>query len=212
MNAQIQERVEQFVQEILDLVERAGSERRSEVLSAVTTLLAAEADRPPRKGPSTARAPTSSTKGRVARRPTPSPGSDHGGPRSRRRAPSGTTAPPGVGSRSSSNAPRGRAGGARSSSGEADPMGLVSVAAAPSPAAPGAEATATGPVAEREGQVLAAVRALGRPTAREVAGHTGLPNGSVAVALRALGARGLVARAESGRGIEYTLPPAASWA
>jgi DNA-binding IclR family transcriptional regulator len=89
-------------------------------------------------------------------------------------------------------------------------MGLVSVAAAPSPAAPLTEAA--GPVAEREGQVLAAVRALGRPTAREVAGHTGLPNGSVAVALRALGARGLVARAESGRGIEYTLPPAASWA
>jgi sugar-specific transcriptional regulator TrmB len=59
---------------------------------------------------------------------------------------------------------------------------------------------------------IAAVRVLGRPTAREVAGHTGLPNGSVAVALRALGTRGLVARTESGRGIEYTLPPGAAWA
>jgi len=52
--------------------------------------------------------------------------------------------------------------------------------------------------------VLDAVRALGRATAGEVAGRTGQPNGSVAVTLRALVARGLVARTETTRGVEYS--------
>jgi DNA-binding IclR family transcriptional regulator len=53
--------------------------------------------------------------------------------------------------------------------------------------------------------VLDAVRALGRATANEVAERSGQPNGSVAVALRSLVARRLVARTETARGIEYTV-------
>src|SRR6185437_3535355 len=60
-------------------------------------------------------------------------------------------------------------------------------------------------VNERESIVLAAVRALVRATAGEVAAHAGQPNGSVSVALRALVARGQVARTETSRGIEYGL-------
>ncbi len=61
------------------------------------------------------------------------------------------------------------------------------------------------PVPEREAQVLGAVRALGRAMAVEVAERTGLPNGSVGVALRALVARGLVAKTQTARGAEYSL-------
>ncbi|AGP36451.1 hypothetical protein SCE1572_19315 [Sorangium cellulosum So0157-2] len=58
---------------------------------------------------------------------------------------------------------------------------------------------------EREGVVLEAVRSLVRGTATEIAARSGLPNGSVYVALRALMARGRVARAETARGFEYSL-------
>jgi hypothetical protein len=53
--------------------------------------------------------------------------------------------------------------------------------------------------------VLEAVRALVRGTATEIAARSGLPNGSVYVVLRSLVARGKVARAETARGIEYSL-------
>lgn len=53
--------------------------------------------------------------------------------------------------------------------------------------------------------MLAAVRALVRATAGEVAAHSGQPNGSVSGSLRALVARGQVARTETVRGIEYSL-------
>jgi hypothetical protein len=51
--------------------------------------------------------------------------------------------------------------------------------------------------------VLDAVRSLMRATASEIAARCGLPNGSVAVTLRGLVARGQVAKAETARGIEY---------
>jgi hypothetical protein len=57
----------------------------------------------------------------------------------------------------------------------------------------------------RETVVLEAVRALVRGTAAEIAKHGGLPNGSVYVVLRSLVARGKVARAETPRGVEYSL-------
>jgi hypothetical protein len=44
-----------------------------------------------------------------------------------------------------------------------------------------------------------------RATAGEVATHSGQPNGSVSVALRALVARVQVARTETARGVEYSL-------
>ena len=53
--------------------------------------------------------------------------------------------------------------------------------------------------------MLAAVRALGRATAGEVAAHSGQPNGSTSVALRALVGHGQVARTETSRGVEYSL-------
>jgi uncharacterized membrane protein len=59
------------------------------------------------------------------------------------------------------------------------------------------------PVPEREARVLDAVRTLGNATASEVAERTGLPNGSVVVTLRALVARGHVARTKGDRGVEY---------
>jgi hypothetical protein len=80
-------------------------------------------------------------------------------------------------------------------------------AGSPATAAAPASVT-TGPVPEREARVHDAVRALGQATASEVAERTGQPNGSVVVALRALVARGLVARTKSERGVEYSLPMA----
>jgi hypothetical protein len=76
------------------------------------------------------------------------------------------------------------------------------------PTVPSAPAPVTGTevqASEREAVVLTAVRALARATAAEVARHSGLPNGSTSVALRALVARGQVARTEGTRGIEYSL-------
>ncbi|MDC0676168.1 helix-turn-helix domain-containing protein [Sorangium atrum] len=66
--------------------------------------------------------------------------------------------------------------------------------------------TATGAsTSDREAVVLETVRSLVRGTATEIATRSGLPNGSVYVALRALVARGRVARAGTARGAEYSL-------
>jgi sugar-specific transcriptional regulator TrmB len=58
---------------------------------------------------------------------------------------------------------------------------------------------------EREVLVLDAVRSLGRATTKEVAERSGQPNGSVGVTLRALVARGQLAKTRTGRGAEYSL-------
>lgn len=58
---------------------------------------------------------------------------------------------------------------------------------------------------ERETLVLRAVDDLIRATAGEVAEHTALPNGTVSVTLRALVARGRLLRAETPRGVEYSV-------
>jgi predicted transcriptional regulator len=94
-------------------------------------------------------------------------------------------------------------GPASSSSGAADVTGEANETAPASAANP--PSVTTSPVPEREARVLDAVRALGQATASEVADRTGQPNGSVVVALRALVARGVVARTKSGRGVEYSL-------
>jgi sugar-specific transcriptional regulator TrmB len=65
--------------------------------------------------------------------------------------------------------------------------------------------TSVAPAPEREVLVLEAVRVLVRATASEVAERSGQPNGSVGVALRALVARGVVAKARTGRGTEYSM-------
>jgi hypothetical protein len=57
----------------------------------------------------------------------------------------------------------------------------------------------------REALVLDTVRALLRATAGEIAARAGQPNGSTYVTLRALVGRGLVARTETSRGVEYGL-------
>jgi sugar-specific transcriptional regulator TrmB len=49
-----------------------------------------------------------------------------------------------------------------------------------------------------------------RATAAEIAERSGHPNGSVAVTLRGLVARGVVAKTETARGIEYSLVSAGS--
>jgi hypothetical protein len=82
------------------------------------------------------------------------------------------------------------------------------------PSSPASASNGTrGPSSEREALVLDAVRSLARATATEIAGRCGQPNGSVAVVLRALVARGLVAKAETPRGVEYSsndrVPPRA---
>jgi hypothetical protein len=58
--------------------------------------------------------------------------------------------------------------------------------------------------------VLEAVRVLVRATATEVAERSGQPSGSVGVALRALVARGQVAKTRTPRGLEYSLVSAGS--
>jgi hypothetical protein len=63
---------------------------------------------------------------------------------------------------------------------------------------------------QREALVLDTVRLLVRPTAGEIVQRTGLPNGSVHVALRALLAGGRVVRTATARGKEYSLVSAGS--
>src|SRR5262249_38282429 len=57
----------------------------------------------------------------------------------------------------------------------------------------------------REALVLDALRSLVRATAREIAQHTGLPNGTANVLLRSLVAAKRVAKTDTLRGVEYSL-------
>ena len=197
----IDECVERFVREILALIEQVREERRAESLQIVAGMLS-ETERPAAKRRATA----------SARGPAESPASP---PAKKVAAPR----PLGVGA--SKRAP-GRGSRAGSSNGEAAPAASATPAAeprqpaalepeeapeppptVPSAPAPG-NATAT-QKNEREVVVLAAVRALVRATASEVAARSGQPNGSTTVALRALVARGQIARTDTARGIEYSL-------
>ncbi len=181
MSDAIEQRVEQFVQEILGLIEQVSTEHRAAAMSAVTTALA-DAGAPRSSRPAA---------GSPARRTSPV---SQGWPRAPR-----TATAPAAGSPSTSaiavNAPTNGTAGPSSASA---PPPASSTDGAATPGTPGA------PASERETAVLDAVRALGRATAVEVAGRTGQPNGSVVVALRALVARGLVARAKTTGGVEYS--------
>ncbi|WP_437947550.1 helix-turn-helix domain-containing protein [Sorangium sp. So ce296] len=180
MNASkaIEERVDRFVKDILRLVRRVQEEHRATARRAVTAMLT-DPGRP---------AANASSERRPKRRkaPAPTPKSVAGPVRSRK---------------------HGTRSGAPSASTTAAPATKRIVAPAS-----GADRTTAGVLAatgastsEREAVVLETVRSLVRGTATEIATRSGLPNGSVYVALRALMARGRVARAETARGFEYSL-------
>jgi hypothetical protein len=180
MNASndIRERVDRFVEEILGLIRRLQEEHRATALRTVTTMLA------------------------DMRRPAARASSER-----RQKRQSGTTqrrksvVAPAVGTK--------HAAASRPSSAwtptEPTPS---SVPASPSVAEPitaGAVTETATSTSEREAVVLETVRTLVRGTATEIATRSGLPNGSVYVALRSLVTRGRVARAETARGVEYSL-------
>ncbi len=168
-------------------MEQARGESRAAALQIVTTMLAAAHDaagnHDARHSPA---APAERPAPRSRKQPTPTPRA------TRKPAPPAAeaTAPP------IPEAPAPEA-----------PSPIPSPHPIPSPPAETAREAAA-PLPEREALVLSAVRDLARATAAEIAGHCGQPNGSVAVALRGLAARGLVAKAESARGYEYTLASA----
>jgi outer membrane biosynthesis protein TonB len=91
----------------------------------------------------------------------------------------------------------------------AKPAPAKAKAAPAKPAAPAPQAAAAEPSpgdSKREARVLEAVGSLGNARAGEIAKHAHLPNGSTAVALRALVGRGQLVRTETPRGAEYGLP------
>lgn len=196
MNEAIERRVEQFVQEILGLVEQLSIERRTAALGAVATILSETGQKRKAKG-ALASPPRAGSKGpgKVA-------------PPSKRQAPP---------RRASRTNPAARADAHETvapapslPSNEVHEEAKREADAAPPADIPTDRARAWGeqgsPANAREARVLDAVRSLGRATAADVAGLTGQPNGSVAVALRGLVARGLIARTERGRGTAYCLP------
>jgi hypothetical protein len=210
MNDAITQRVERFVREILGLIEQARGESRAAALSVVSTMLA-DVGRPPRASASSRRGSPRSYAGSTSPKAAASPVSDTGGtsrkaapPRSaptlRRRAES-TAMPMAVASSSPANTSNGAAGPATQRSPR--PITIDTGGTSPSPANSPSETVTPAP--EREALVLDAVRALVRATASEVAGRSGQPNGSVGVALRALVARGQVAKTRTARGVEYSL-------
>ena len=180
MNDAIEQLVDRFVDEILSLVREARTESRAAALDVVTTMLA---DMKPPAEPRKPAAP--------ARTPAVKPSRPRASERqpqltreaAREAAPATQRSPAPVPSRPAPSRPA-----------PSRPGRPVDPPSAPPP-----------PIPEREQLVLAAVQALGRATAAEIAGRSGQPNGSVAVTLRALVARGLVAKAGTGRGIEYSL-------
>lgn len=179
MNASndIKERVDRFVEEILDLIRRIQEEHRATALRTVTAMLA------------------------DLRRPAARPSSER---RQKRR---NGTAPP----EKSVATPVART---KPSPLSRAPRASTLATSATKPSAP---TSVTEPImaetmteavvstSDREAVVLETARCLVRGTAAEIAARSGLPNGSVYVALRALVARGRVARAETARGIEYSL-------
>jgi hypothetical protein len=197
MTDAIQQRVEQFVQEILSLVERARRESRAAALDRATTVLA-EMGRPTKpRTPADAAKSSRHERGRgrmtsaatSEAAPTTSAKSEERSRRTLEAAPA-TQRP---------RRPRPVASPSATDTSEAS-----ATAAAPS-SREGASNGTGSPSSAREAAVLNAARALVRATASEIAGRCGQPNGSVAVALRSLVARGQVVKAETTRGLEYSL-------
>jgi hypothetical protein len=190
MGDEIAARVERFVAEMKAAVARAA---RSAVEEAFAGLGGGEAR-------ASVAAPTPAPA--RAARPQPAPKQARRGARAaavRTPAPLPAAAAP----RPPSPRPRGKAVAAP----QASPGVVPGAARAPQPVA---EDSHTAPVTEREERVLAAVADLVCATAADVVEHSGLPNGSVTVALRALVARGRLSRRETSSGVEYTLPARAA--
>lgn len=179
MNASnaIKERVDRFVKEILSLVQRVQEEHRATARRTVTILT--DLGRPAANASS-------------ERRPK------------RRKGPAHTKKSVARPVRSGKH---GTLSGASSSSTTAAPATRrILTPASGADRTTAGTMTATGAsTSDREAVVLETVRSLVRGTATEIATRSGLPNGSVYVALRALVARGRVARAETARGVEYSL-------
>ncbi|WP_441286177.1 helix-turn-helix domain-containing protein [Sorangium sp. KYC3313] len=187
MNASdaIKERVDRFVKDILSLVERAQDEHRAAAHRTVTTMLA-DLGRPAANASS-------------ERRPKPRKRPAH--------AQRSVAKPTRSVAKPTRSGKQGALSGASSSSTTAPSTRKTSA-----PPASGADRTTAGTMtatgastSDREAVVLETVRSLVRGTATEIATRSGLPNGSVYVALRALVARGRVARAGTARGAEYSL-------
>lgn len=188
MNASndIKKRVDRFVEEILSLIRRVQEEHRAMALRTVTAMLTGR----PERATSEHRRGTTSEKSQdlPAKRPTRRT-------ISRVLRPSMPAAPAPAAPTPAAPAMRKRkliATSPVSASLPADTTPEATIEPAPSSG-------------DRETVVLEAVRVLVRATAAEIAKHNGLPNGSVYVVLRSLVARGKVARAETARGIEYSL-------
>jgi hypothetical protein len=184
MNASnaIKLRVDRFVEEILSLMRRVQEEHRATALRTVMTMLT-DLGRPPARASSERRQKgrkgTARTKKSVA---APARGAKQG---TLSRAASSRT----------STAPATRKTPATSPVSASIPADATSEAVIePAPSS-----------GDRETVVLDTVRSLVRATATEIATRSGLPNGSVYVSLRALVGRGRIARAETARGVEYSL-------
>lgn len=183
MNASndIKERVDRFVEEILDLIRRLQEEHRATALRTVTAMLT-DLRRPAAR--------VSSERRQKRRNGTAHPEKSVAAPVV---APVTGTKPGALSRASSTSTPAASATKTSAPTSVAEPITAETV-------------TETGAsTSDREAVVLETARCLVRGTAAEIATRSGLPNGSVYVALRALVARGRVARAETARGIEYSL-------
>ncbi|WP_437301096.1 helix-turn-helix domain-containing protein [Sorangium sp. So ce426] len=208
MNASdaIKERVDRFVKDILSLVERVQDEHRAAAHRTVTTMLA-DLGRPAANA-SSERRPKPRKQPAHAKRSVAKPTRSVAKPTRSVAKPTRSVAKPtrSVAKPTRSVAKQGALSGASSSSTTAPSTRTTSAPASGADRTTAGTTTATGAsTSDREAVVLETVRALVRGTATEIATRSGLPNGSVYVTLRALVARGRVARAGTARGAEYSL-------
>lgn len=206
----VDERVNRFVEELLELVEQARTDRRATALGIITSMLEQHRLRPNGSSPSAVRPRAKPP----AARPQAKPRAVNGRANKPRKTSSSVTprepepapkATPKLGARVGGRHPRVFV--VPSGPPAAPPKGqqeLPLMARVPVEQA-SVEATTPEEARDREGRVLEAVRVLMRPTAGEVAGKCGLSNASAYAALRALVESGKVAKTETGRGLEYSL-------
>jgi Sugar-specific transcriptional regulator TrmB len=202
MNDPVDQRVEQFVQEIVRLVQRACGESVAAVRSVLSTTQAD--DRRPAAPPKpAATVKTSRTSSSQARRHgTPSTAKSETA--SRRRAKS-----EGHAQRAREVAPATQRSLVPTAISPPSSAGTSDETTRPSSEAASVASTSNA-VPDREAAILAALGTLGRATAAEIARRCEQPNGSVSVVLRSLVARGQVAKTQTSRGMEYSLIPARS--
>ncbi|WP_437615450.1 helix-turn-helix domain-containing protein [Sorangium sp. So ce834] len=188
MNASkaIEERVDSFVKEILRLVRRVQEEHRAAARRTVKAMLT-DPGRP---------AANASSERRPKRRKAPA---------QRQKSVAGPARSRKHGTRSAAPSASATAAPATKSIVAPATKSIVAPASGADRTTAGMMAATGASTSEREAVVLETVRSLVRGTATEIATRSGLPNGSVYVALRALMARGRVARAETARGFEYSL-------